>query len=157
MIPEPSSIKCLFMFYGEFLHSIDRKGRLFLPAKFRETAKTHFIEKFYVTRGLDKCLFMFSEEEWRAQEAKFKAISFTKQQSRVFNRLYFSGAAEVLWDKQGRVLLPQYLKDFAEIKKDVIIVGVSNRIEIWSKDKWQEFYGNSKQSFEDIAEKLMDA
>ncbi len=145
------------MFYGEYLHSIDRKGRIILPAKFREAAKAHFIEKFFVTRGLDKCLFMFSEEEWRTQESKFKAISFTKQQSRTFNRLYFSGAIEVIADKQGRVLIPQYLKDFAQIKKDVIIVGVSNRIEIWAKDKWQEFYGTSRQSFEEIAERLMDA
>ncbi len=144
------------MFYGEYLHTIDRKGRLILPAKFREVAKNNFIEKFFVTRGLDKCLFMFSEEEWRSQETKFKAISFTKQQARTFNRLYFSGAAEVLADKQGRILLPQYLKEFAEIKRDVIIVGVSNRIEIWSKDKWQAFYGSSRQSFEEIAEKLMD-
>ncbi len=145
------------MFYGEYLHSIDRKGRLILPSKFREAAKAHFIEKFFVTRGLDKCLFMFSEEEWRTQENKFKTIPFTKQQARTFNRLYFSGAVEVIADKQGRILVPQYLKDFAQIKKDVMIVGVSNRIEIWAKDKWQEFYGNSRQSFEEIAEKLMEA
>ena len=144
------------MFYGEYLHSMDRKGRLILPAKFREIAKSNFIEKFFVTRGLDKCLFMFSEEEWRSQESKFKAISFTKQQARTFNRLYFSGAVEVLPDRQGRILLPQYLKDFAEIKREVVIVGVSNRVEIWAKDKWQEFYGGSRQSFEEIAEKLMD-
>jgi MraZ protein len=144
------------MFYGEYLHSIDRKGRLILPAKFREVAKANFIEKFFVTRGLDKCLFMFSEEEWRSQEQKFKAISFTKQQARTFNRLYFSGAVEVIIDKQGRILLPQYLKDFAEIKREVMIVGVSNRIEIWAKDKWQEFYGSSRPSFEEIAEKLID-
>lgn len=144
------------MFYGEYSHSIDRKGRLILPAKFREAAKTNFIEKFFVTRGLDKCLFMFSEEEWRSQEGKFRAISFTKQQARVFNRLYFSGAVEVTSDKQGRILIPQYLKDFAEIKRDVVIVGVSNRIEIWAKNKWQEFYGSSRPSFEEIAEKLID-
>ena len=144
------------MFYGEFQHSIDRKGRLILPAKFRETAKNQFVDKFFVTRGLDKCLFMFSEEEWRSQENKFKTMSFTKQQSRTFNRLLFSGACELVFDKQGRVLLPQYLKDFAEIKKDVMIVGVSNRIEIWAQDKWNDFYANSRQSFEEIAEKLMD-
>ncbi|MEI6831483.1 MAG: division/cell wall cluster transcriptional repressor MraZ [Candidatus Omnitrophota bacterium] len=144
------------MFYGEFEHSIDRKGRLILPAKFREVAKAQFIEKFFVTRGLDKCLFMFSEEEWRSQENKFKTMSFTKQQSRTFNRLLFSGAQEVASDKQGRILLPQYLKDFADIKKDVMIVGVSNRIEIWAKDAWNDFYKNSRQSFEEIAEKLMD-
>ena len=144
------------MFYGEFEHSIDRKGRLILPAKFREVAKNQFVEKFFVTRGLDKCLFMFSEEEWRSQENKFKAMSFTKQQSRTFNRLLFSGAQEVTFDKQGRILLPQYLKDFADIKKDVMIVGVSNRIEIWAIDLWNDFYANSRQSFEEIAEKLMD-
>jgi len=99
---------------------------------------------------------MFSEEEWRSQENKFKSMPFTKQQTRTFNRLLFSGAVEVTFDKQGRILLPQYLKDFAEIKRDVMIVGVSNRIEIWSKDKWNDFYANSRQSFEEIAEKLMD-
>ena len=144
------------MFYGEYLHSIDRKGRVISPAKFREVAKGNFIEKFFVTRGLDKCLFMFSEEEWRSQENKFKAISFTKAEARKFNRLYFSGAVEITFDTQGRVLLPQYLKDFAQIKKDVVLVGVSNRIEIWARNNWQEFYGSSKQSFEEIAEKLMD-
>lgn len=145
-----------FMFYGEYSHSIDRKGRLILPAKFREVAKGNFIEKFFVTRGLDKCLFMFAEEEWKTQEQKFKSVSFTKQESRIFNRLYFSGAVEVLPDRQGRILLAQYLKDFAEIKKDIVIVGVSNRIEIWAKEKWQEFYGSWRQSFEEIAEKLIE-
>ena len=144
------------MFYGEYLHSIDRKGRLILPAKFREVAKANFIERFFLTRGLDKCLFMFSEEEWRSQETKFKALSITKQQVRTFNRLYFSGAGEVIADKQGRILLPLYLKDYAQIKKDVVLVGVSNRIEIWAKDKWQEFYGGSQPSFEEISEKLLD-
>jgi len=144
------------MFYGEYQHSIDRKGRLILPAKFRDVSKSNFVEKFFVTRGLDKCLFMFSEEEWRSQEQKFKGMSFTKQQARTFNRIFFSGAVEVYPDKQGRILLPQYLKDFAEIKKDVVIVGVSNRIELWARDKWGEFYGTSRQYFEEIAEKLMD-
>lgn len=144
------------MFYGEYSHSIDRKGRLILPAKFREVAKANFIEKFFLTRGLDKCLFMFSEEEWRLQENKFKAISFTKQEGRTFNRLYFSGAMEAVPDRQGRILLPQYLKDFAGIKKELVVVGVSNRIEIWASDLWKDFYGNSRQSFEQIAEKLIE-
>ena len=144
------------MFYGEYLHSIDRKGRLILPARFRESAKNNFIDKFFVTRGLDCCLFMFSEEEWRNQEQKFKGLSITKQQARTFNRLYFSGAVEVIADKQGRILIPQFLKDFALIKRDVMFVGVSNRIEIWAKEKWQEFYGNNKPVFEEIAERLMD-
>jgi len=145
------------MFYGEFFHSIDRKGRLILPSKFREVAKGNFVEKFFVTRGLDTCLFMFSEEEWRSQETKFKAMPFTKQESRIFNRLYFSGAVDVVPDRQGRILLPQFQKDYAQIKKDVVVVGVSNRIEIWSADKWKEFYGTWKQSFEGIAEKLVES
>jgi MraZ protein len=145
------------MFYGEFLHSIDRKGRLILPSKFREVAKANFIEKFFVTRGLDKCLFMFSEEEWRSQETKFKSMPFTKQESRIFNRIYFSGAVDVVPDRQGRILLPQFQKDYAQIKKEVVIVGVSNRIEIWGAESWKEFYGSWKQSFEEIAEKLVES
>ena len=144
------------MFYGEFAHSIDNKGRLILPSKIREVAKANFVEKFYVTRGLDKCLFMFSEEEWKAVEQKFKTMSFTKTDARKFNRLYFSGAVEVVADKQGRILLPTYLKDFAGIKKDFVIIGVSNRVEIWAKDQWQEFYQSNLESFEETAEKLIE-
>ncbi len=145
------------MFYGEYKHTIDRKGRLILPSKFRDAAKTNFIERFYITRGLDKCLFMFSEEEWRTQEQKLKAMPFTRQQSRTFNRLYFSGAVEIVPDKQGRILIPQNLKEFAGIKKEVMIVGVSSRIEIWASDQWQQFYGNTRQSYEEISEKLMES
>jgi len=145
------------MFYGEFEHSIDRKGRIILPSKFREVAKQNFIDKFFITRGLDKCLFMFSEDEWKSQEARFKSLPFTKKEARRFNRLYFSGAVEVLPDKQGRILIPPYLREFAGIKKDVVIVGVSNRIEIWSKENWIEFYKNTYQAFEETAEKLMES
>jgi MraZ protein len=143
------------MFYGEYEHGIDKKGRLIIPSKFRESFKEYDIGKLYITRGLDKCLFLFTENEWKSQESKFKSISFTKSESRKFNRLYFSGATDIECDKQGRVLIPKYLKDFAGIKKDVMIIGVSNRIEIWSKEAWQEYYNSSKESFEDIAEKLM--
>jgi len=144
------------MFYGEHEHTIDRKGRLIIPSKFREVFKEHFIEKFYVTRGLDGCLFVFTEDEWKNQETKFKNMSFTKKESRKFNRFYFSGACDLACDKQGRILIPQYLKDYAGIKRDVIIAGVSNRIEIWAKDRWKDFYDNTKDTFEDIAEKLIE-
>lgn len=144
------------MFYGEYIHQIDRKGRLVLPSKIREVARNNFIEKFFVTRGLDKCLFMFSEDEWKAQEQKFKSISFTKSEARKFNRIYFSGAVDVVYDKQGRILIPQYLKDFAGIKRDVVIIGVSNRIELWAKDTWQDFYNTSSQTFEQISEGLIE-
>lgn len=144
------------MFYGEYEHTIDKKGRLIVPARFREIFKERYSEKFYVTRGLDKCLFLFTEEDWKTQEKKFKELSFTREESRKFNRLYFSSACEVVCDMQGRILVPQYLLDYAGIKEDVMIVGVSDRVEIWSKEKWQQFFGSSIDSFETLAEKLLD-
>ncbi len=143
------------MFYGEYEHALDKKGRLIIPSKFRDIAKASYIEKFFITRGLDKCLFMFGEEEWKSQELKFKNLSFTKKESRSFNRLFFSGTTEMEFDKQGRVLIPKYLKDYAGIKRDVMVIGVSNRIEIWAREIWQEFYKTQQGSFEEIAEKLI--
>ncbi len=143
------------MFYGEFEHLLDKKSRVIIPSKFREAIKDSFIEKFYVTRGLDQCLFLFIEEEWKKQEQKFKALSFTKPEARRFNRLFFSGASEVVCDSQGRILIPKYLKDYAKIQSEVVIIGVSNRIEIWDKQLWKEFYENSRETYEDTAERLM--
>jgi MraZ protein len=145
------------MFYGEYEHTIDKKGRIIIPSKFRDFLKEYDIKKLFVTRGLDKCLFLFTEDEWKAQESKFKSIPFTKSESRKFNRLYFSGAAQVECDAQGRVLLPKYLKDFAEIKRDIIFIGVSNRMEVWGKEAWNDYYKTSKGSYEEIAERLMSA
>ncbi|NQS99568.1 MAG: division/cell wall cluster transcriptional repressor MraZ [Candidatus Omnitrophica bacterium] len=144
------------MFYGEYAHSLDRKGRIIFPAKFRQVSRENYIERFYITRGLDKCLFVFTEEEWKLQEQKFKSLSFTKAESRKFNRLYFSGACEITLDKQGRVLLPKYLKEYAGIERQIVVVGVANRIEIWSQKRWKEFYQNTQKDFEDIAEKLIE-
>ena len=143
------------MFYGEYEHLLDNKGRVIIPAKFREIFKEHYVERFYITRGLDCCLFVFTEESWKAQERKFREMPFTKNESRKFNRLYFSGACDVVCDKQGRILIPDYLKHYAEIEMDVVIIGVSDRIEIWSKAKWREFYNAHKGSFEDLAEKII--
>ena len=144
------------MFYGEFKHSIDRKGRLILPAKFREVSRENGIERFFLTRGLDRCIFMFTTDEWRIQEQKFKSLSFTKQETRHFNRMFFSGAIDAVPDKQGRFIVPDYLKDYANIKRDTIIIGISNRIEIWDSKAWGDFYVNSKDSFEQIAENLIN-
>ncbi len=144
------------MFYGEYQHTLDRKGRLIFPAKFRQVSKENYIERFYITRGLDKCLFVFTEEEWKLQEQKFKSLPFTKQETRKFNRLYFSGASEIILDKQGRVLIPKYLKDYAGIERQIVVVGVANRIEIWSQKRWSEFYEKTQGAFEDIAEKLIE-
>ena len=143
------------MFYGEYEHTIDRKGRLIVPAKFRQSLKEHSVKSLFLTRGLDGCLFLFPESEWRVAENRFKQIPFTKGEGRRFNRLFFSGAAEVTVDRLGRLLVPKALKEFAQIKQDVVIVGVSNRIEVWSKEKWQAFYESSRQSFEEVAERVM--
>ena len=143
------------MFYGEYQHSLDNKDRVIIPAKFREIFKENYVEKFFITRGLDQCLFVFTEESWKAQEKKFRDLPFTKGEARKFNRLYFSGASEVICDKQGRILIPSYLKSYADIKEDVVIIGVSDRIEIWSREKWNEFFEQNKGNFEDLAEKLI--
>ena len=143
------------MFYGEFQHSIDKKGRLILPSRLRDVCKEGGIEKFFLTRGLDRCIFMFSEEEWRTQEQKFKSMPFTKQESRNFNRMFFSGAVDIIPDRQGRFIIPDYLKDYANIRRDTVIVGVANRIEIWDKSTWAQFYANSSDSFERLAENLL--
>lgn len=143
------------MFYGEYEHTLDQKGRIIIPARFREIFKERYIDTFYITRGLDGCLFVFIEEEWKRQNRQFKEMPFTKKESRKFNRLYFSGAVEIKCDKQGRILIPSYLKNFADIKDSVVVVGVSDRIEIWAKEKWQTYFGDSLGSFEDLAEDLI--
>lgn len=143
------------MFYGEYEHTVDRKGRLIIPAKFRQAFKDHDVNALFLTRGLDGCLFLFSEAEWRVAESRFKQIPFTKGEGRKFNRLFFSGATEVTVDRLGRLLIPKMLKEFAHIKQDVVIVGVSNRIEVWAKEQWRAFYQSSQQSFEEMAERVM--
>lgn len=143
------------MWYGEYTHTLDVKDRFILPAKFREKIKQLKIKKFYITRGLDGCLFIFAHEEWVKLEDKLKQLSFTQQQSRAFNRLYFSGAQEVEFDVQGRVTLPGYLKEFASIKKEIVIIGVADRIEIWDKQRWNGFYSENKKKFEEISENLI--
>lgn len=144
------------MFYGEFRHSIDNKGRLIIPAKFRLIIKDKYIEKFYVTRGLERCLFVFTENDWGLLEQKFKNLPLTQSTARAFSRLLFSGAYEATCDKQGRILIPSHLLQYAKIIKDVLIVGVSNRIEIWDGNTWEEFSKTSIEDYERIAEELVE-
>jgi MraZ protein len=120
------------MLIGEYQHNIDEKGRVIVPAKFREDLG----ELFYIAKGLDGCLFVFSKSEWTSLEDKIKNIPIS--QSRGLQRFFFSGATEVQPDKQGRILIPQSLRDYAELKKDITFVGVSSRAEIWEKSKWEE-------------------
>ena len=144
------------MFYGEYLHTLDKKSRLIIPSRFRDPITEMCIEKLYLTRGLDECLFIFPENEWKAQENSFKAMPFTKREVRKFKRLFFSGAVPVVPDKQWRILIPDYLREYAKLSKNVMIIGVSNRIEIWDRDKWEDFYKSSKQNYEEIAERLIE-
>jgi len=144
------------MWYGEYQHNLDEKNRFILPSKFRKQLKKTKSKKFYLTRGLDVCLFMFLENDWRRLEEKFKSLPFTKQQARSFNRLYFSGASEVIPGSQGRVIIPDYLKDFAGINREVVIIGVSDRIEIWNKHIWQDFYEKNRKNFEKMAEDIFE-
>lgn len=145
-----SGVKVMFM--GEFQHSVDTKGRLIIPAKFREQLGDHFV----ITRGLDQCLFGYTMEEWEKIEEKLKDLPVTKKDARAFTRFFFSGATEVDFDKQGRVNLPTTLVSYAKLEKECIILGVSNRFEIWAKDAWEDYFAQSENSFNEIAESLVD-
>ncbi|GAA4715517.1 division/cell wall cluster transcriptional repressor MraZ [Brevibacillus fulvus] len=137
---------------GEFQHSIDEKGRLIIPAKFREELGSSFV----ITRGLDQCLFVYPMDEWKALEERLKSLPFTKADARAFTRFFFSGAAECEWDKQGRVNIPTNLRDHAKLVKECVVIGVSSRVEIWSKEEWENYFNQSEGSFNEIAEKLVD-
>lgn len=140
------------MLMGEYLHTIDAKGRLILPAKFRDELG----ELFIVTKGLDNCLFVYAKEEWAILEGKLKQLPLAKPEARAFVRFFFAGAAEVECDKQGRVLLPTNLRDYAQVEKDVVILGVSNRVEIWSKSVWDSYNEQISPTVASIAESLVD-
>lgn len=139
------------MFMGEYQHSVDAKGRLIVPAKFREALG----ETFVVTRGLDNCLFGYPMDEWRKLEEKLKGLPMTKKDTRAFARFFFSGATEVEIDKQGRINIPSTLMQHAHLIKECVVLGVSNRIEIWAKDAWETYFSESEQSFNEIAENMI--
>ncbi|MFD2749364.1 MULTISPECIES: division/cell wall cluster transcriptional repressor MraZ [Virgibacillus] len=140
------------MFMGEFQHNIDTKGRIIVPAKFREGLGDNFV----VTRGLDKCLFAYPMDEWKALEEKLKKLPLTKKDARAFTRFFFSGAVECEVDKQGRINIPQPLRSYAALSKECVVIGVSNRIEFWASENWEDYFSDSEESFSEIAENLMD-
>lgn len=140
------------MLMGEYLHTFDAKGRLILPAKFREELG----EVFIVTKGLDNCLFVYAKEEWAILEGKLKQLPLGKPEARAFVRFFFAGAAEVECDKQGRVLLPPNLRDYAKLDKEIIILGVSNRVEVWSKTVWDAYNEQISPTVASMAEHLVD-
>lgn len=140
------------MFMGEYKHNLDTKGRIIVPSKFRDLLS----EQFVITRGLDRCLFAYTLDEWSRIEEKLKTLPLTKKDARKFTRLFFSGATNVEIDKQGRINIPQNLRDYAGLLKDCTVIGVSSRIEIWDTESWENFYTESEENFEEIAEDLID-
>jgi MraZ protein len=137
---------------GEFHHSIDTKGRVIVPSKFREELG----ETFVVTRGLDQCIFIYPMNEWNILEQKLKALSLTKKDARAFTRFFFSGATECEVDKQGRINIATPLINYASLEKECVVIGVSNRIEIWSKSIWEHYLTQQENSFAEIAENMLD-
>ena len=136
------------MFMGEYNHTVDAKGRLIVPSKFRDQLGDEFV----VTKGLDGCLFVYSSEEWKLIETNFREVSQFSKEARKFARFFFAGATVCEVDKQGRVLLPAVLREFAGIEKEIISAGVVNHIEIWSKERWQET--SEYDDVEEIAEHM---
>lgn len=137
---------------GEYAHTIDAKGRLIIPARFREGLG----DRFVVTKGLDNCLFVYPQHEWAALEQKLKSLPFTRADARAFVRFFFSGASECELDKQGRILIPANLREYARLSKEVMVLGVSSRVEIWSRERWDEYNATAEENFEEIAEKIVD-
>jgi MraZ protein len=138
------------MFIGEYQATIDDKGRISIPAKFRPLLKS----KIVVTRGLDNSLFLYSLEEWKKLATKLASLPISTANTRAFSRLMLAGAMDCEIDKQGRIILPGYLKEFAKIGKKAVIAGLYNRIEIWSEELWQAYKIQTEQNSNAIAEQL---
>ena len=140
------------MFMGEYSHSIDTKGRVIMPAKFREELGTHCI----VTRGLEGCLSVYTQEAWRNLADKMKKLRTSKEKVRAFKRFLFGSAAEVEFDRTGRILIPGTLREYAGLKKEVTVIGTGDSIEIWDKQSYEEYAARTVPAMEEIAEDLED-
>ena len=141
------------MLSGEYRHNIDQKGRLIIPSRIRYEIG----DKIVITRGLDGCLFGYSEKAWDDIMQKLSTLPYTKSDVRKYTRFIASGAITLEFDKQGRINIPTYLNQYASLNKEIVIIGVIDRIEIWSKDKWEEFMNNNIESLSDISENLFDS
>lgn len=140
------------MFIGEYEHTLDTKGRIIIPSKFRESLGDNFV----MTKGLDSCLFVYPKSEWAILEEKLKTLPLTNKDARAFIRFFFSGASECEVDKQGRVTVPPNLRKHSKLEKDIIVIGVSTRMEIWSKDEWDTYNDDENLSYDSIAEKMAE-
>ena len=141
------------MLMGEFHHNIDDKGRLILPAKFREELG----EEFVITRGLEECFFVYSKDEWTKITSRLNNLPFTNKDARSFMRFFLSGATATVFDKQGRINITSPLISYAGLEKECVVIGVGDRLEIWSLEKWNNFYDTNKDELSDIAENLFDS
>ncbi len=137
---------------GEFQHSLDSKGRIIVPVKFRDELK----ESFIVTRGLDGCLTIYTQEQWAEQFEKLKKLPNTKKETRLYIHMLTAKATECTPDVQGRILIPTTLLKEAKLEKECVFVGVMDHVEIWAKDRWDSYYDEASKSFEEVAEKLTD-
>lgn len=143
-------VNAMHMFMGEYNHTLDAKGRLIIPSKFREVLGDGFV----VTKGMDGCLFVFTDSEWQAFAEKLHTLPMIDKEARQFTRFFLAGAAEVEVDKQGRILIPQVLREFAGITKDAVLVGVGSRVEIWSRERWEGTV--TYQDMEDISKHMIE-
>lgn len=141
------------MFIGEYHHSVDDKGRLIIPSKFRDELGT----KFIITRGIENCLFVYSMESWEKIVNKLETLPFTKKDARAFIRFFLSGASEAEFDKQGRINITSPLISYANITKECVVIGTGDRLEIWSEESWNDFFASAKDSMSDIAENLFES
>ena len=140
------------MLMGEYHHNIDEKSRLIIPAKFR----SELGERFVITKGLDKCLFVYSETEWNKLMQKVSSLQFTKKNVRAFERTFIGGASLIEFDKQGRINITSPLVHYANIKKECVIIGVSERLEIWSKEEFESYMKDNEDNLEEITENIFD-
>lgn len=140
------------MFIGEFNHTVDMKGRVSLPARFRDELSSNF----YITKGMEGCLFIYDEREWTAMDEKIKKLRLTSKAARNFSRQFYGQADQVSCDRQGRFLIPPTLRTYAGIQKEVVILGVSNRIEVWAKDQWETYNEQESMDFDELTDKLDD-
>lgn len=141
------------MFMGEYHHTIDDKGRIIIPSKFR----VELGDKFVLTRGLENCLFAYPEKAWNQIVEKLNKLPFTKKDARNFSRFFLSGATVVEFDKQGRINISSPLATYANLSKECVVIGVGDRLEIWDNEKWNQFFEENEDSMSDIAENLFTA
>jgi MraZ protein len=143
------------MFRGRYEHTIDPKGRVSIPAKFREILTKKYDDRVFVT-NFDRCLVAYPFEEWITLEEKASSLSMVKKEARSFVRFFFSSATECLLDKQGRILIPQTLRDYADLDKEVVLVGQLKKIEIWAKKRWSEEMMKAHENFDQISDVLSE-